>query len=150
MFQQQLNKSPMIFKFPDGTKDFLTTVKKIIDNKPAYYSRNFICLKEVFAQNCALQLVAKQYKFLQHHDIVSKLSDALQSKGALTGIRQDLSEAVFDNQNSIRWLPCEMKDYVRVQMKVIFIRAKSTVEENCYLEMYVGWSGKVVDESKPV
>ena len=34
-------------------------------------------------------------------------------------------------------------------MKVIFIRAKSTVEENCYLEMYVGWSGKVVDESKP-
>lgn len=43
-----------------------------------------------------------------------------------------------------------MKDYVRVQMKVIFIRAKSTVEENCYLEMYVGWSSKVVDESKPV
>ncbi len=49
IFQQQLNKSPLIFKFPDGYKDFLTTVKKIIDNKPAYYSRNFICLKEVFA-----------------------------------------------------------------------------------------------------
>jgi len=70
---------------------------------------------------------------LQHHDIVSKLSDALQNKAALTDIMQDLNEAVFDNQNSIRWHPSEMKDYVKIQMKVIFIRNKSTVEENCYL-----------------
>jgi hypothetical protein len=35
-------------------------------------------------------------------------------------------------------------------MKVIFIRAKSTVEENYFVDLVVGWSGKAIDESTPV
>lgn len=35
-------------------------------------------------------------------------------------------------------------------MKVIFIKAKSTVEDNYYVDLFVGWSGKAIDESKPV
>jgi len=43
IFQQQLNKPPMILKFPDSQKNFLNTVKKIFESKPSFYSRNFIC-----------------------------------------------------------------------------------------------------------
>ena len=35
-------------------------------------------------------------------------------------------------------------------MKVIFIKAKSTVEDNYYVDLFVGWFGKAIDESKPV
>ena len=43
LFKQQLNKSPINLLFPDGSKDFLASVKEIIDSKPALYGRNFIC-----------------------------------------------------------------------------------------------------------
>lgn len=35
-------------------------------------------------------------------------------------------------------------------MKVILIKAKSTDEQNYYVDLFVGWNGKAIDESKPV